>query len=97
MGFNRREIRFRAMNISNVCTKGGKSIIGCRVMSGVITATVSAHSHLNDKVKVIPRDSLPASLKESDSIAAFKSRVKAFMSARAFDLSNLSVNECYML
>ena len=47
MGFNRGEIRVKAMNISVMNRKGGKSILGCRVMSGTITATVSVHSHLD--------------------------------------------------
>ena len=40
---------------------------------------------------------LPASLKESDSIATFKSKLKTFMVARAFVLSDLSVNDGYRL
>ena len=40
---------------------------------------------------------LPVSLKESDSIATFKSKLKTFMFARAFDLSNRSVNKGYRL
>ena len=47
MGFNRGEIRIKATNISVVDRKGGESILGCRVMSGAITAIVSAHSHLH--------------------------------------------------
>ena len=38
---------------------------------------------------------LPTSLKESDSIATFKSKFKTFMFARAFDLNDRSVNESY--
>ena len=38
---------------------------------------------------------LLASLKELDSIATFKSKLKTFV--RAFDLSDQSVNECYRL
>ena len=37
MGFNRGEIRIKATNISVMNRKGGKSIMGCRVMSGTIT------------------------------------------------------------
>ena len=35
MGFDRGEIRIKATNISIMDRKGGKSIMGCRVMSGV--------------------------------------------------------------
>ena len=38
---------------------------------------------------------LPASLKESDSVDLFKSKLKTFMFMRAFDLSDCSVNEGY--
>ena len=58
MRFNRGEIRVKAMNISEMDRKGGKSILGCWVMSGAITATVSAHSHLGGRVRNLPRDSL---------------------------------------
>ena len=54
MGFNRGEIRVKAMNISAMDRKGGESILGCRVMSGAITATVSAHSHLDGRVRDVP-------------------------------------------
>ena len=37
MGFDRGEIRMKATNISIMDRKGGKSIMGCRVMSGAIT------------------------------------------------------------
>ena len=57
MGFNRGEIRVKAMNIGVTNRKGGKSILGCRVMSGTSTATVGAHSHLNGRVSDAPRDS----------------------------------------
>ena len=57
VGFNRREIRVKATNISVMNRKGGKSILGCRVMSGTITATVSAHSHLDGRVRDEPGDS----------------------------------------
>ena len=50
MGFNRGEIRVKATNISVMNRKGGKSILGCRVMSGTITTTVSAHSHFDGRV-----------------------------------------------
>ena len=40
---------------------------------------------------------LPSSLKELDSIAAFKSELKTFMFARVFDLSDRSTNESYRL
>ena len=40
---------------------------------------------------------LPASLKELDSIAKFKSRLKTFVFVRAFDLSDQIVNESYRL
>ena len=46
MGFDRGEIRIKATIISIMDRKGGKSIMGCRVMSGAITNTASAHSHL---------------------------------------------------
>ena len=58
MGFNRGEIRVKATNISVVDRKGGESILGCRVVSGAITATVSAHSHLHGRVTDEPGDSL---------------------------------------
>ena len=32
--------------------------MGCQVMSGAITATVSAHPHLDGRVRDVPRDSL---------------------------------------
>ena len=57
MGFNRGEIRVKATNISVVDRKGGKSILGCRVMSGAITVTVSAHSHSDGRVRDMPGDS----------------------------------------
>ena len=34
MGFNRGEIRVKATNISVMDRKGGKSLLGCWVMSG---------------------------------------------------------------
>ena len=40
---------------------------------------------------------LPASSKESDSVATFRSKLKTFMFARAFDLTDRSVNEGYRL
>ena len=58
MGFNRGEIRVKATNISVVDRKGRESILGCRVVSGAITATVSAHSHLHGRVTDVPGDSL---------------------------------------
>ena len=58
MGFNRGEIRVKATNISAMDEKGGESISGCRVMSGAITATASAHSHLDGTARDVPRDSL---------------------------------------
>ena len=58
MGFNRGEIRVKATNISVMDRKGGESILGCRVMSGAITATASAHSHLDGRVRDVPGDSL---------------------------------------
>ena len=57
MGFNRGEIRVKATNISVMNRKGGKSILGCRVMSGTITATASAHSHLDGRVRDASGDS----------------------------------------
>ena len=39
MGFDRGEIRIKATNISIMDRKGGKSIMGCRVMSGAISTT----------------------------------------------------------
>ena len=58
MGFNREEIRVKTTNISVMNRKGGKSILGCRVMSGAITATVSAHSHLDGRIMKVTGDSL---------------------------------------
>ena len=58
MGFNREETGVKATNISVMDRKGGKSILGCRVMSGAITATVSAYSHLHGRVRDMPRNSL---------------------------------------
>ena len=57
MGFNRGEIRVKATNIGAMKRKGRKSILGCRVMSETITAIVSAHSHLNGRVRDAPGDS----------------------------------------
>ena len=57
MGFNRGEIRVKATNISVMNRKGGKSIMGCRVISGTITATVSARSHFDGRVRDAPGDS----------------------------------------
>ena len=55
MGFNRGEIRVKATDISVVDRKGGESILGCQVMSGSITATVRANSHLHGRVTdVVP-------------------------------------------
>ena len=65
MGFNRGEIRVKATNISVMNRKGGKSIMGCRVMSGTITATVSAHSHLDGRVKDVPGDSSHPTMPET--------------------------------
>ena len=45
----------------------------------------------------IQGDREPVSLKESDSIATFKSKLKTFMFIRAFDLSDRSGNEGYRL
>ena len=56
MGFNRGEVRAKAKNIG-VMDRKGESILGCRVMSGAITATVSARSHFNGRVKDVPGDS----------------------------------------
>ena len=58
MGFNKGEIGAKATNISVMDRKGGKCILGCRVMSGAITATSSAHSHLDGRVRNLPGDSL---------------------------------------
>ena len=58
MGFNRGEIRVKTINISVMDRKGGESILECRVMSGAITATMSAHSHLDGRVRDVPGDSL---------------------------------------
>ena len=62
MGFDRGEIRIKATNISIMDRKGGKSIMGCRVMSGAITITASAHSHLGGRVRNLPGDSLHPTL-----------------------------------
>ena len=56
MSFNRGEIRVKATNISVMDRKGGESIFGCRVMSVAITATRSAHSHLDGRVTDVPGD-----------------------------------------
>ena len=58
MGFYKGEIRVEATNISVIDRKGGKSILGYRVMSGAITATVSAHCHFHGRVRDVPGDSL---------------------------------------
>ena len=58
MGFDKGEIRIKATNISIMDRTGGKPIMGCRVMSGAITTTSSAHSHLGSRVKNLPGDSL---------------------------------------
>ena len=58
MGFNRGEIRVKATNIGVMDRKGGESILGCRVMSGAITATASAHSHLDNRIRDVSGDSL---------------------------------------
>ena len=57
MGFNRGEIRVKATNIGVMNRKGGKSIMRLWVMSGTTTATVSAHSHLDGRVRDEPGDS----------------------------------------
>ena len=57
MGFNRGEIRVEATNISVMNRKGGKSILGCRVMSGTITVTVSGRPHLDGRIRDAPGDS----------------------------------------
>ena len=57
MGFNRGEIRVKATDISVVDRKGGESILGCRVVSGSFTTTVSAHSHLHGRVLYLPCNS----------------------------------------
>ena len=54
MGFNRGKIKVKAKNIS----ERGESISRRQVMSGAITATVTAHSHLDGRVKATLRDSL---------------------------------------
>ena len=54
LGFNRGEIRVKAMNISEVDRKGEESILWCRFVCGAITVTVSAHSHLHGRVKDEP-------------------------------------------
>ena len=58
MGFNREEIGVKAMNISVMDRKEGKSTVGCRVMSGAITAIASVHYHLHGRVRDMPGDSL---------------------------------------
>ena len=40
---------------------------------------------------------LPASVKEWDSTATFKSKLQTFMFERAFDLSDQNMNEIYRL
>ena len=62
MGFNRGEIRIKATNISIMDRKGGKSIMGCRVMNGAITTTASAHSQLGGRVRNLPGDSLHSTM-----------------------------------
>ena len=58
MGFNRGEIKVKATSIREMDRKGGESNSGCWVMSGAITATMSVHSHLTGRVKIVPGDSL---------------------------------------
>ena len=58
MGFNRGEIRVKAMNFSVVYRKGEEYFLECRVVNGAITDTVSAHSHLHGGVTDVPRYSL---------------------------------------
>ena len=58
MGFDRVEIRIKVTNISIMDRKGGKSIMRCWVMSGAITTTASAHSHLGGTVRNLLGDSL---------------------------------------
>ena len=52
MGFIRGEIRVKTMNISLMDRKGGKPILGCRVICGAITDTASAHFHLGGRVRI---------------------------------------------
>ena len=58
MGFDRGEIRIKATNISIMDRKGGKSIMGCRVMSGAITTAYSGKT-LSKKSNWSNEDSLP--------------------------------------
>ena len=58
MCFNRGEIKVKATNISVMDRRGGESILGCQVMNGAITTTMSAHSHLVGRVRDVPGDSL---------------------------------------
>ena len=74
MGFNRGEIRVKATNISVMDRKGEKSIMACRVMSGAITATVSAHPHLDGRVRDVPRDSLHPTMPETGSYTGRSTR-----------------------
>ena len=46
-------------------------------------------------IAACPLIRLPASLKELDSIGTFKSKLKTFPFARAFDIGDQSVNEGY--
>ena len=67
MGLNRRKIRVKATNISVMDRKGEKSILGCQIMSGAITATVIAHSHLDRGVRNLHGDSLHPTMSETGS------------------------------
>ena len=64
MGFNKREIRGKATNIGVMAREGGESILGYRVMCGAITATVSAHYHLDGRARDVPRGSCGSCPKE---------------------------------
>ena len=68
MGFNRGEISVKATNVSVMYRKGRESILGCWIMSGAITATTSAHSHLDGKVTDVPADSLHPTMPETGGI-----------------------------
>ena len=57
-GIVRGKISVKAVNISEVDRKEGSFIKGCRVMSGAITSTVSSHSHLIGRVKIVTGGSL---------------------------------------
>ena len=51
--------------------KEGESILGCWVMSRAITATVSAHSHLDSRVRDVPGNSLHPTMPGTGGLRGF--------------------------